>query len=317
MRLKKVLLLSMGLILGLVVGGGPVYCQQGKLRVAASIVPLADFCRQIGGEIVEVQVLIPPGASPHAFEPSPKMLINLAKARVLVFVGAGLEPWLHKFMQALPPGKKPAMVEAAHGIELITVIPGHAEEVVPPRQPHEKELGHIHDAESGNPHVWLDPIMAQDICRRIAAAFVKADPANKGVYEQNLEHYLKQLAQLDHEIRDTTAGFRLREFVGFHPSFTYFARRYQLKEVGIIEVAPGREPTPKALKNIVKTIENYGIKVIFSEPQFSPRIAEVLAKEAGVQVLLLDPIGGRSPYNDNYIKLMQYNLAAMAQAMMS
>ena len=135
MRLKKVFLISMGLILGLVVGGGPAYCQQGKLRVAASIVPLADFCRQIGGEKVEVQVLIPPGASPHVFEPSPKMLTYLANARVLVFVGAGLEPWLHKFMQALPPGKKPAMVEATHGIELITEIPSHAEEVVPPAQP--------------------------------------------------------------------------------------------------------------------------------------------------------------------------------------
>jgi zinc transport system substrate-binding protein len=311
MKLKKVFLISVGLILALVAGGGPAACQPGKLRVAASIVPLANFCRQIGGDRVEVKVLIPPGASPHAFEPSPKMLSNLAAARVLVGVGAGLEPWVNKFMQALPPGKRPAMVEATQGIALLTEIPEHGGE----GEQHEKEAGHVHEGESGNPHVWLDPIYAQDICRRIAAAFEKADPDNKGVYEQNLEHYLQQLAQLDKEIRAATAAFRLREFVGFHPSFTYFARRYGLKEVGIIEVAPGREPTPRALQNIIKAINHYGIKVIFSEPQFSPRIAEVLAQEAGVKVLVLDPIGGQPPYNDNYIALMRYNVNTMAQAM--
>ena len=220
MSLKKVFLISMGLILGLVVGGGQANCQPGKLRVAASIIPLADFCRQIGGEKVEVQILIPPGASPHTFEPSPKMLTNLANASVLVYVGTGLEPWLHKFMQAMPPGKKPAMVEATHGIDLITEIPSHAEEVMLPPQPQEKEAGHSHESESGNPHVWLDPILAQDFCRRIAAAFMEADPANKGIYEQNLGHYLDKLSQLDQEIRATTDTFRLREFVGFHPSFT-------------------------------------------------------------------------------------------------
>ena len=155
---------------------------------------------------------------------------------------------------------------------------------------------------SGNPHIWLDPILVQDICRRIAAAFIRLDPDNKAVYEQNLERYVEKLAQLNQEIKAATDTFRIREFVGFHPSFTYFARRYNLKEVGIIEVAPGREPTPRAFQNIFKAIQRYGIQVIFSEPQFSPRIAEVLAKEAGVSVLQLDPIGGRPPYNDNYIQ---------------
>ncbi len=314
MRRKNFLLLIVGLILGLLVGPGPADCQPAKLQVAASILPLGDFCREIGGDNVEVQVLIPPGASPHIFEPSPRMLADLTNAKVLVFVGAGLEPWLDKFMQARQ-GKKPAVVEATQGIELITEIPDHAEAAVPPAQPQVQEAGHAHAHGSGNPHIWLDPILVQDICRRIAAAFVNLDPDNKVVYEKNLEHYLEQLAQLNQEITAATDTFTLREFVGFHPSFTYFARRYHLKEVGIIEVAPGREPTPRALQNIIQAIHRYGIKVIFSEPQFSPRIAEVLAKEAGVSVLQLDPIGGRPPYNDNYIKMMHYNLATMAKAM--
>ncbi len=128
MKLQKVFLLFVGLILGLAASVGPAAGQPGKLRVAASIVPLADFCRQIGGDKVEVQVLIPPGASPHAFEPSPKMLSYLATARVLVYVGAGLRPWLAKFIQAMPLGKRPEMVEATRGIALLTEIPEHTEE---------------------------------------------------------------------------------------------------------------------------------------------------------------------------------------------
>ncbi len=310
-------LACLGLLLILVLGAGPAQSQPPKMRVAASILPLADFCRQVGGDRVEVQVLIPPGASPHTFEPSPGTLTGLSKAQVLVYIGAGLEPWIDRFLKTRKD-QKPAVVAATHGIALIKEIPEHVRGgEVPGQHRHPKGdgggQGHTHEA--GNPHVWLDPLLAQDICRRIAAAFIARDPGNKALYEQNLENYLEKLTDLHHQIVTETAAFRLREFIGFHPSFTYLARRYDLKEVGIIEVAPGREPTPRALKNIIKAIHHYGIKVIFSEPQFSPRLAEVLAKEAGVSVLLLDPIGGHPPYGEDYLKMMQYNVETMAKAM--
>lgn len=314
MKRIKLVGITLGILLGLVLGAGPTQCQPPKMRVAASILPLADFCRQIGGEAVEVRVLIPPGASPHTFEPSPGMLADLIKSRVLVYIGAGLEPWLDKVIRALP-GKKPAVVEASQGIPLITEIPVHARGAAPHQDKPKQEAGHGHVHGGGNPHIWLDPILAQDICRRIAAAFIQMDPENKGRYEAQLTRYLAKLSELDQTITVATNGFQLRQFVGFHSSFSYFARRYHLEEVGIIEVAPGREPTPRALQNIIKAIRHYGIRVIFSEPQFSPRLAEVLAKEAGVSVLSLDPIGGRLPYGDDYLKLMQYNLETMAKAM--
>lgn len=301
-----------GLVL-LALSAGSGWAAPAKLRVAASILPLADFCRQIGGERVEVQVLIPPGASPHTFEPSPGKLTALAQARVLVYVGVGLEPWLDKFLYA-QASKKPIVVEATQGLDLITEVPQHRQET-PVHAQHRHAPGHGHAPGTANPHVWLDPILAQDICRRIAAAYRQADPAQQDAYEQNLSVYLAKLADLDQTIAATTATFQRREFVSFHPSFTYFARRYQLHEVGVIEVAPGREPTPRALQNILQAIRRYNIKVIFSEPQFSPRLVEVLAREAGVRVLSLDPIGGRPPYGDDYLQLMHYNLAAMAEAM--
>jgi zinc transport system substrate-binding protein len=202
-------------------------------------------------------------------------------------------------------------VAATQGLPLITDVPEHARQAPSQASGH----GHRHGPGTGNPHVWLDPILAQDICRRIAAAFMQADPVNRAAYESQLQDYLGKLTELDQTIKATTASFQRREYVSFHPSFTYFAKRYQLTEAGIVEVAPGREPTPRALNNIIQAIHRYGITVIFSEPQFSPRMAEVLAKEAGVRVLSLDPIGGRPPYDSDYLKMMQYNLATMAGAM--
>ncbi len=284
-----------------------------KLRVAASITPYGDFCRQIGGERVDVQVLIPPGASPHTFEPSPGLLAGLRQAKVVVVNGADLEPWVTRFLRGLKTAK-PFVVTATEGLDLIREVAG---------QEHGgKEAAHrpgkpAHDHAGVNPHVWLDPILAQDICRRIAAAFMQADPTGQTYYEQQLQSYLEKLANLHETIAAATAAFQIKEFIGFHPSFTYFARRYGLQEVGIIEVAPGREPTPRAFQDILAAIRRYGIRVVFSEPQFSPRIVEVLAKQAGVSVLTLDPLGGRPPYGDSYIKLMEYNLATMRQAMES
>ncbi len=288
-----------------------------KLPVAASIIPLADFCRQIGGERVQVQVFIPPGASPHTFEPSPGLLTGLRQAKVVVINGAGLEPWVGRFLQTLKV-QKPMVVTATDGLDLIREVHGHVREGGPQTIGGKKpEHGHGHPHAHGdvNPHVWLDPVLAQDICRRLAAALSSADPEGRPVYEQQLHQYLEKLTALHDKIAAATAQFQIKEFIGFHPSFSYFARRYGLREVGIIEVAPGREPTPRALQNILAAIKRYGIRVIFSEPQFNPRIAEVLANEAGVRVLTLDPIGGRPPYGESYIQLMEYNLNTMAQAM--
>ena len=111
------------------------------------------------------------------------------------------------------------------------------------------------------------------------------------------------------------ATWRLRDFVSFHPSFSYFARRYNLHEVGTIEAAPGREPTPRHLQDLVAAIRRYGIKVVFAEPQLNPRVAEVIAQEAGVKVLMLDPMGGAPPYGSDYLQLMRYNLAALDEAL--
>jgi zinc transport system substrate-binding protein len=303
--------------LGLLIGPAGAAPPAGKLLVAATIVPLGDFCQKIGGDLVQVQVLIPPGASPHAFEPPPSVMARASQARVFVYIGAGMEPWAARLLHSRGP-KNLVVVEAAQGVPLLKDTHQHhheeAEKPGPGGRHHEaEESAGLHHG--GNPHIWLDPVLAQDICRKIASAFIQADPSHRAHYEANLKSYLAALDELNREIDDRAHTWRLRDFVSFHPSFSYFARRYNLREVGTIETAPGREPTPRHLQNLVTAIRKYGIKVVFAEPQLNPRVAEVIAQEAGVKVLKLDPIGGPPPYGSDYLKLMRYNLAALDEAL--
>lgn len=278
-----------------------------KVLVAASIQPLADFCRQLGGDRVEVQALIPPGASPHTFEPAPSVIAKVARARVFVYIGAGLEPWVERLLKARG-SQDLTVVEAAAGMPLLM------------EADHHQEKGDIHEGEEhrhegGNPHIWLDPVLAQEICAKIAQALIQEDPGHLAVYEANLNHYLTELRELDQEYRTQINSWRLKAFISFHPAFSYLAKRYGLKEVGVLEPTPGREPTPRHLQEIVSAVRKYGIRVIFTEPQLNPRMAEVVAQEAGVKILILDPVGGKPPYGTDYLKLMRYNLAEMAEAM--
>ena len=320
-RLPKIIWLALLGCCCLVLASGVAAAQTstGKIPVVASIVPLGDFCRQLGGDRVQVQVLVPPGASPHIFEPPPSVVARAAQARLFVYTGAGLEPWAAKLLKSRR-GNNLEVVEAVQGISLINEAGDHhhdeggaGEHHHHPGEEPEAHEGHHHEA--GNPHVWLDPVLAQGICRHITAALIRLDPGQRRYYEERLQDYLQKLAALNREIQKQVSSFRIREFVCFHPSFSYFARRYGLKEAGVIELSPGREPTPRHLQKIVDAVKKYGIKVVFAEPQLNPRVAVVIAREAGAKVLLLDPVGGRPPYGENYLKLMRYNLGVMAEAM--
>ncbi len=281
------------------------------LPVSASILPLGDFCQNLGGDRVSVQVLIPPGASPHVFEPSPASVAQTLESRVLVYVGAGLDPWVERLLKTQRSAKQ-VVVAAVAGIPLIQDVGNHGHEAHGAKEHGEAEH---HHHEGGNPHVWLDPVLAQDICRRITRAFIQADPGHRQHYEARLSMYLDKLAKLHQDITAKVATFSRRDYVTFHPAFAYFARRYGLKEIGVIAAAPGREPSPRHLQKIITTIKTTGARAVFAEPQLSPRVAEVIAQEAGIQVLFLDPLGGRPPYGRDYLELMRHNLEVFAEVL--
>jgi len=319
LRLRRVILhvCLAGWALAVLVGPAGAAAPSGKLLVAATIVPLGDFCQRLGGDLVQVQVLIPPGASPHVFEPAPSVMAKASQARVFVYIGAGLEPWAAKLLGARGSLDQ-VVVEAAQGVQLLKGAHHHDHEGAEEnghagRHHKEEDSGDLH--QGGNPHIWLDPVLVQDICRKIAGALIQADPDHRARYEANLKEYLAALEALHQEIQQQARAWTIRDFVSFHPSFSYFARRYNLHELGVIEEAPGREPTPRQLQDLVTATRRAKIRVVFAEPQFNPRVAEVIAQEAGVKVLILDPMGGAPPYGSDYLLLMRYNLSMLNQAL--
>jgi zinc transport system substrate-binding protein len=153
--------------------------------------------------------------------------------------------------------------------------------------------------------------------RKIVAALSDIDARHRNEYLQSGNSYLGELKKLDRQIRSTISLFKTKKYVAFHPAWAYFARRYGLEPAGIIEEAPGRNPTPRHIKKIIDQIKAHEIRAVFAEPQLNPKVAEVVAHEANVKVLLLDPIGDpKLKAKSTYLDLMRYNLKVLVEAMM-
>jgi zinc transport system substrate-binding protein len=288
-----------------------------KLQVIASIFPIADMARQVGGNDVEVTTVVPAGASPHTFEMKPSLVKTFASAKVFLMIGAGLEFWADQLVQSSGQKLKPVIL--SDGMTLIRSADLHHDESVKeaPRASNKSaHTEHAHSHDSGNPHVWLDPHLAKTMVTRIQEALSIADPDHASNYENRAKAYLGRLDALDRDIAVAVNQFKTREVISFHPSWDYFAARYGLTLAGVIEKTPGRNPTPREIAGIVSSIKDYHIRAVFAEPQFSPRVADVIAREAGVKVLILDPLGGETlTGRDTYINLMTYNLQIMKEAM--
>ncbi|MGC8862487.1 MAG: metal ABC transporter substrate-binding protein [Armatimonadota bacterium] len=265
----------------------------GRMLVVAGIAPMACFAKQVGGSLVEVKLMVPPGASPHTYQPEPDQMRTLSRASVLVLNGVGIEFWAEKAVDA---ANNPRLVvaETARGLPIIA-----------------STRDKLHPG--GNPHVWLDPLYAVHQVEAIRDAFARADPANSRAYEHNARRFMRALRRLDADIRAEVKTWRSKSFISFHPAWAYFARRYGLVEADVIEKTPGKEPSPSEIRHLVDTARRIRAKAVFADMQFSTRAAEVVAEEIGAKVILLDPLGRPPDYD--YIETMRLNLARMAAAL--
>ena len=316
--------LLVGLVVCAVGAGGGAQAAPARLTVVATIFPVADLVRQVAGPDAEVLLLLPPGASPHTFEPTPDTMRALARSRIFFMVGAGLENWAGKLVSSAAP-RDLTLVDLSQGVPLIIEL--ESPESRAGRHLYGATLGldsgsrpgreHREESHAGeaNPHYWTDPLIALELVDRIEATLAAAVPGSRAAFAARAASLRARLRDLDEEIRRSVAGFRNRRLVTFHNSWPYFARRYGLDLAGVIEVAPGREPGPQHLSRIVAAIRVLKVPAIFAEPQLPARPAEVLARETGVKVLVLDPIGGVAPDRLGYVELMRFNLRSLEQGL--
>ncbi len=310
------------LLLGL---AGKAFGEDGKIRVLTSIPPLYCWAVNVAGDLATVENLLPADVGPHDYQFKPKDLKRLQAADLIVLNGLGLEEWFTRAIQANAMDAERKVIHIADGLLETNLIFHLPTLELDPGKPG-KEQGHEHDhgprtRDSGpgtdhdlaNPHLWQDPQLAMHGVTNILLALQRIDPALAAGYQRNATAYLSRLAALDTEIRQAVAGFSSRTVVTYHDAFPYFCRRYGIDLAGVIEQVPGSDPSPRYLAELLKVIRARKVKVIFTEPQFNPRLAKRLADDLGIAVAELDVLetGALSP--DSYEDGLRRNLRVLQQ----
>lgn len=279
----------------------------GRLQVVATFYPLYEFARAVGAEQVEVRQLVPAGADPHDYEPTPGDVARLQGAAVFVYNGAGLEPWVSKLEGELPA--RTVRVEATRGLPLVEAGPGgHGDE----------DHGRDSARERLDPHVWLDPVLAQGVVDNLAEGLARADPAGEAGYRARAQEVKRRLEELHRRYGATLSRCRTRVFVTAHGAFQYLARRYGLRLVSVAGVNPEAEPSPRRLRELVGLARGQGVRAVFAEAPGSHRTVDALARELRVPVLVLDPleVGPRDGQEGpDYFRRMEANLEQLARGL--
>ena len=272
------------------------------LAVAVSIEPWADIVAKVGGEDVEVTTLLPPGTSPHSFEPLPSQATLLSSVDLVVLNG-GLDSWLTRLLDSVAPLSRRLVIMDA--VDFMP-IQGHADDDV--------DSGADELVGTANPHIWLDPRIAARAVDIVAAELSSLLPAKARAFAERAEGLRAQIEKLDAELEELLFPVRDAPFVPFHDAWAYFARRYGLDLVATLEPFPGREPSVRYVAETVLTVRRAGAWVIFDERQLGGRTARVVAESGGLRVVTLDPLGGE-PGPVGYVELLRFNAGRIADAL--
>ncbi len=269
-----------------------------QIHVVASFYPLYYFAKQIAGSRAEIINVTPAGAEPHDYEPSVGDIAQIEKSDLLILNGGGLEIWADKISSMLKK-KKIVVVDAAG--DLIT-------------QEIEQEGTVVKD-----PHVWLDPVLAQKEVAKILQGLSTVDPVNKSLYEANTQQLTQKLQVLDQAFSAGLKNCQQKNIVTSHAAFGYVASRYNLKQVPISGISPDSEPTPKQLAGVAQFAKSHQVSYIFFETLVSPKLAQTLAQEVGAKTLVFDPLEGLTKEEENrgvdYFSIQNENLMNLKTAL--
>jgi zinc transport system substrate-binding protein len=288
-----------------------------KLSVITSFYPLYEFAKRVGGDRADVRMLLPPGAHPHGYEPTPADVKALGAADVVIYNGAGLEPWVERLRGEIREGA--VVVNASEGLPLVAAEHEHGHKHEGERKAESPADRRPPTADAVDPHVWLDPILARQQVDNVLAGLVRADPEGEATYRANAEALKLDLRALHERLEHALANCRTREFITTHAAFGYFARRYRLKMIPVFGLSPEAEPSPGKLREVIREARKHGIKVIYYEALVSPRVAETIAREVGARTMVLNPVEGLTEEEQRqgrtYFAVMDENLRNLVEGL--
>jgi len=283
---------------GVAEGGGG-----GKPVAVATIFCYYDILRAVGGDHIRTEILLQPNQSPHEFQASPADKEKVLSAGLIVKNGLGIDDWVDR----LASDGHARMVEIGKDAAVL-----HTEEVEWEPASAAKEAPR--DSGSANPHIWLDPAVQMKATEVIRAALVELDPAHQADFAANAAAYTAQLQKLDADFRAATATFKHRDFIGFHSAYDYLAHRYGLRQVAALQEVEG-SLSPAQIDKVIALIRKDHVPVLFTEDAFPQQSADLIKRETGVELGVLQPLESYPNLNATYDSLMRQNLAELQRTL--
>jgi manganese/iron transport system substrate-binding protein len=262
----------------------------GRIPVVTTFSTLNSFVNAVGGKYVRVTNLVPIGASPEDYQPTPQDIATLSSAKLLVMNGAGIEAWLSRTLAN------------ANNPQLITIV---AADGLP--------------VKVGNPHLWMNPTYAKLYAQKVRDALTRLDPQHRDYYAANAQAYNAKLDTLSAWIaaQIKTIPPEHRKMIVFHNAWEYYNERFGLQTLGVIETSPGQEPNPQQLASLIDLAKKDNLRAVFSEPEYSPKLVQAVAHSANVKIVenLYDDSIGDDPRVRDYISMLTYDTNVIVNAL--
>ena len=289
-----------------------------KPKIAATFFPVYLFTRGVTGDSIPVEILIPTNSEVHDYQATPGNIQTLAQANILIKNGLGIEEFLTKLI-ANADNSQLVEIDSSAGIEPIQVE--QEEDGEHEKENHENhheddeeqdKHGRSHHHEQGDPHIWLDPVLAQQQVANIRDGLIAADPENSATYGTNADNYIAQLQELDREFKSKLAPAKGCTIISFHDAFSYLTERYGLAQIAILEI-PQDNLNPQDIQKVLQAVKKFEVKALLSEPGRDKRL-EQIAKDTGLPIETLDSLESGEPAPQYYFQVMRRNLASLEKA---
>jgi len=267
-----------------------------RRSVAATIFPLYDLTHRVAGDRLDVHLVLAPGLDPHSYEPRPRDVAGLAESSLIFAVGLGLDSWAQGLARSAGAGEARVF------------------EMGPLMDPILAPAGLIRTEPLIDPHFWTDPVRTQHAVDVIVEALTALDPAGGPFYRDRGEEVKRSIQRVHADVARRAATWTRRRLVTFHGSLFYFAQRYGLQVVGVVEPVPGQEPTAQHLASLISLLKGPEPATLFAEPQMDAQVAKALAREASVVLHQIDPMGG-GPQTASYEDTIRQIALAMDEAL--
>lgn len=272
---------------------------ENKKEIVTTIYPFKAILQEIAGNRFEIKSILPAGADPHTYEMRPSDFQSIQNAKVFFYGAMALDGWASN-------------IDVKNKVELLSLVP---KDYLIEIKVHHYGNENDEDEHFGiDPHFWTDPNTVKAMLPNLVNELVKADPNGEKEFRTNENIFLKKLSTLDLKIKEEVTGINYKNVFTGHPFYSYFFERYGFNVVGSLEVAPGTQPTPKDIKNLIELVKEKNVKAIFTHKQHSDKPAKVLAESSGIKEFKLDPIGGVEG-EMTYDEIILYNLAIIKEAL--